>query len=303
MQVPPAKLGMAITSTFARYCLHLSLSARKGANYDKLVSAMKQAGYRMHDLLLNSGDCGVPQDRQRAYFVCVLEEFCDENFEKNFSATAEDLTIKTPLPLSQFVLPDSHHYIQEVMAMRKRTAERRRKPRPQHKGKKKAIKRFGNRWLVDHWKVRRQYGMLQTPQPEALHEIASNNGMCEREKDLLHLVTTVPCAERDPLRSVELKHSAPRVVRTKNKRRKDCTSCLLPASKIVLFPPVSGCVRYMTGLEALSLQGIPHTFHEATMQELKDSEYMSLAGNAFNAGSYALVVLSALSSMTLRRSQ
>ena len=124
--------------------------------------------------------------------------------------------------------------------------------------------------------------------------------MCDRERDLLRLVLDAPTTRKEPLKSVELKHSAARVVKLGQRRREDCTSCLLPASKMMVFPPVAGSTRYLTGLEALSVQGIPHSFHEAT-QVLKDREYMHLAGNAFNAGSWSLVVIAALATMDLSR--
>ena len=58
------------------------------------------------------------------------------------------------------------------------------------------------------------------------------------------------------------------------------------------------CSRYLTGLEALALQGVPSSFHTTT-NIMTDAEYMSLAGNAFNAGSYALMLLSALATIQL----
>ena len=57
--------------------------------------------------------------------------------------------------------------------------------------------------------------------------------------------------------------------------------------------------RYLTGLEALSLQGVHHSCHASTNGVMTDSEYMSLAGNAFNAASFALMMIACLSTMSL----
>ena len=60
--------------------------------------------------------------------------------------------------------------------------------------------------------------------------------------------------------------------------------------------------RYLSGLEALSLQGVHPACHTTTNGIMTDSEYMSLAGNAFNAGSFVLMMIAGLSTMTLPES-
>ena len=71
-----------------------------------------------------------------------------------------------------------------------------------------------------------------------------------------------------------------------------------------MFPPYVEVPRHMTGLEALSIQGIEkanmlkYTGNDKEYKT-KDTLYMSLAGNAFSGGSYALMWLATLASVTL----
>lgn len=277
-------------------------AARRGENYRRLLQDFKAAGYYVGDLNLNSGDCGFPQDRVRSYFACVRTDLATTSWAEEFLAVTEDLKLPEPVPLSRFVLPDTHSYVVRVMDERKAQKMKKCMKSVKTKTKAKVKVRCGKKWISDHWRVRCQLGMRTAPaeEPQQFTDVAEANGMCDRERDLLRLVLDAPTTRKEPLKSVELKHSAPRVVKLGERRREDCTSCLLPASKMMVFPPVAGSTRYLTGLEALSVQGIPHSFHEAT-QVLKDREYMSLAGNAFNAGSWSLVVISALATMDLSR--
>ena len=54
--------------------------------------------------------------------------------------------------------------------------------------------------------------------------------------------------------------------------------------------------RLLTGLEALALQGVPLHFDSATGSVLSDTDYMGLAGNAFNGGCMAMMLIAALAS-------
>ena len=50
--------------------------------------------------------------------------------------------------------------------------------------------------------------------------------------------------------------------------------------------------RFLSGKEALSLQGIPDGTYISN--DFADTDYMNMAGNAFSGGSCALVLLSVL---------
>ena len=58
--------------------------------------------------------------------------------------------------------------------------------------------------------------------------------------------------------------------------------------------------RFLTGLEALSLQGVPTSFYTET---LVDADYMSLAGNAFSGPCCALFTLGALATLDLTHAE
>ena len=104
------------------------------------------------------------------------------------------------------------------------------------------------KWLFDHWRVRRFYNMLTASaetEPEVVAQAAELNGMADREKDLFRIYLEAPIKREEEAPAVELKHSAPRVVRNKTARTSALTSCLLPSSKIMLYPPTTDVPRFM----------------------------------------------------------
>ena len=54
-----------------------------------------------------------------------------------------------------------------------------------------------------------------------------------------------PITRNEEAPAIELKHSAPRVVRNKYRRGFSVTSCLLPSSKIMLYPPTTDVPRFV----------------------------------------------------------
>ena len=146
---------------------------------------------------------------------------------------------------------------------------------------------------------------MPAPSGEASAEVlavSERNSFPEREQDLLRICQEGPFV-RDTVRcpTVELKHSAPRVLPHLSATHKhtSLTSCLLPSSKIMIWPPAVKEARYLTGPEALAIQGIPPEYDEATGQVCNDSLYMSLAGNAFNGDCFALIFLAGLAVMKI----
>ena len=178
------------------------------------------------------------------------------------------MTLAEPLPLSKFVLPCTNPYIEQLMDRKRQKAALKRMRQNANKNKKKAKakakpkakaqqqskeptkKRSGDKWMFDHWRVRRQYDMPVVDDatiPDMLKNTACENAMCSREADLLRLYLEAPVhGSKPPHPAVELKHSAPRVVHhSNNKKREHCTSTLLPGSKIMLFPPLTRRPRYI----------------------------------------------------------
>ena len=138
-------------------------------------------------------------------------------------------------------------------------------------------------------------------QPAKVERVASFNSMCDREADLYAIVEQSACVDQSTP-TVELKHGAPRVVcrpaapkskgRARGRRYKGSTSCLLPASKMLLLEPHVPEPRYLTGAEALALQGIPFCY--TTNSDVEDADLIHVAGNAFSGGCAAMVFLAGL---------
>ena len=224
-----------------------------------------------------------------------------------FYRLVQKLKIDHPLPLHRFVFDPSHSYLKKIIAQRQKTSQKRTMKKNVVKRRPAGTKCKGSKWIADHWKVRRTLNM-PVPLPEidqGILKISHDNGMCRREQDLYQLCIEAPQAMDTTVQpSLELKHSAPRVVRVRSetaktrKRHPGATSCLLPSSKLLLMPPLVEEARFMTGAEALSLQGIDK-FHCVSHSHVSDQTFMSLAGNAFSGGSYALVFIAAIASLKL----
>ena len=243
-------------------------SALKGGNGKQIQQDLRDAGYRLATILSSSSDCGLPQDRKRAWFAAVRNDLAPDNFESLFHDGVDMMTLAEPLPLSKFVLPCTDPYIERLMDKKRQNAALKRMRQNANKDKKKAKakakgkakakqqskeptkKRSGDKWMFDHWRVRRQYDMPVVDDatiPDMLKNTACENAMCSREADLLRLYLEAPVhGSKPPHSAVELKHSAPRVVHhSNNAKREHCTSTLLPGSKIMLFPPLTRRPRYI----------------------------------------------------------
>ena len=56
-------------------------SALKGGNGKQIQQDLRDAGYRLATILSSSSDCGLPQDRKRAWFAAVRNDLAPEKFE------------------------------------------------------------------------------------------------------------------------------------------------------------------------------------------------------------------------------
>ena len=277
--------------------------AMKVQHLDVMTKELKELGYTLVQVLLNAADCGFPQDRLRAWFLAVRDDVARDDLTlPNFVDLIDAMKLPTHLPLSDFVLAPDHPYLLGVLAQRralsmKRDQARRNRPRT------RPVK-TGKKWVLDHWKVRRMLKLLPPPEkvPQHLQEIVDANAMADREADLFRIITDGAMTNSTEQPGLELKHSAPRVVKAKGHRRRRAgsTSCLLPTSRMMLLPPWVPSPRYMTGCEGLAVQGIDHHF-TAGDPVLTDMEYLHLAGNAFCGGSCAMILLAGFSFLDLSR--
>ena len=227
-------------------------SALKGGNGTQIKQDLRDAGYRLATILSSSSDCGLPQDRKRAWFAAVRNDLAPENFESVFHDGVDMMTLAEPLPLSKLILPCTDRYIEQLLDRKRQKAASKRmrqnenknkkkakakaKPKAQQQSKEQIKKRSGDKWMFDHWRVRRQYDMPvvdDATAPDMVKNAATENAMCSREADLMRLYLEAPVhGSKSPHPAVELKHSAPREVHHSNsKKREHCTSTLLPGPK------------------------------------------------------------------------
>ena len=73
---------------------------------------------------LNAADCGLPQDRKRAYFSAIHRNVAHGMNPAHFEDLIELLKLPEPLPIERFLLPPDHPYLQKVMAERQLAAIR-----------------------------------------------------------------------------------------------------------------------------------------------------------------------------------
>ena len=244
----------------------------------------------MFDAELNAVTYGLPQDRRRAWFGGVRKDISSDSSEETFHDMLAAMEISQPLHLSQFILPAGQSYLAKVKEQKMKKSRGPRSPKLRVK------------WKVDHWKCRRKLVMLAPTEevPENIKDVTSENMMGDREADLWRLLQEAP-SRPDPSTtpSVELKDSAARVVKFSahaKRRFAGSTSTLLPASRLMIQPPLVPHARYMCGAEALALQGLPLCY-SITDPILLDAEYLHLAGNAYSGACAAAVFLSTLASV------
>ena len=151
--------------------------------------------------------------------------------------------------------------------------------------------------------------MMQLPAPsevipEEILMTSQRNAMSNRETDLYRILEGGPALPTGlKMPTLEFKHSALGVcslnaVKAKQKKRIGSTSCLLPASRLLLRPPLVPKPRFLLGLEALSIQEVDPCWM-ATDPIMTDSESLNLAGNAFSGGCFGAMLLIGLSHLYL----
>ena len=274
-------------------------------------------GYLLYDQSLNGADYGLPQSRDRAWFLGIREDLMTHKLSQDdFKDLLDVMKITTHLPIARFLLNPDHEYLLQVQADRKKVTERRAianakaKAKSNKAAKKKSRatsqrspaavaaasaaaekdkRKKGFKWVCDHWKARRLMNIPPsvTAVPPEISDAVSRNCMTQREADLwqmCHEGPQLPSSSSQP--TVELKHNALRVLSlkehtTKQRKREGTTSCLLPTSKLLVRPPVVPQARFLLGLEALSIQSIDEHWLAAD-RVMSDSEYLNLAGNAFS---------------------
>ena len=268
-------------------------AALQGKNWSRIEQDLKEQGYTVVGVCLNTAKYGIPQHRQRAYIVAVHNRMPVYNMDR-----CKELILHlecTPYPIEAFLLSDNHPYIKEFMEKkRNKVALMQAKAQLQLNPKK-----VSKRWIVDHWKTRRNLNLRVHSHAavEKAEAITTLNALTEREQDMLNMVCSMPVAMHQHA-SLELKHSASRVLKHGKTVRHE-TTCLLPSSRMLLLQHQPQ--RLLTGLEALHMQGIPvPAMLQASRADVADDKlFMSMAGNAFSSGPCAAVMIATLAAITL----
>ena len=276
-------------------------AARRGNNYECIVKDVSKAGYLCMDVALNGAEYGLPQDRARAWFSGLRKDIIFESdvvCSAKFHDAIVAMKLEEPIPITRFILSSTSEYLKDVMEQRQLRQIIKEHRSVHNASAKKKPKRL--KWKIDHWRVRRMLNLHTEcgDMAEAVSQVAAGNGMCPREADLFQLMVDGGTLDPSLRPAVELKHSAPRVIRppTSKPRRfrhEKCTSCLLPASRLLVLPPHVPQARYLTGAEALAIQGVPLCY---TVSEppANDSLLLNMAGNAFSGGCAAAVFIASL---------
>ena len=286
----------------------------KGSNFKQMEKDLSSLGYRLVSLELNAADCGLPQDRRRGWFWAVREDLGGKLNARNFVDLVESMNIPHHIPLRRFLLNPGHLHLAEITQEKLNNAETKAVAKAKAKGKAKRTKaakakaqakakgkRTGDKWKADHWKVRRSLDMLPATSeaPSPIRRMQEQNAMCDRGTDLYRVITEGPAmVDPEVQPCVELKHSAPRVVGCKKRRRAGSTSCLLPSSKLMLMPPHVATPSFFTGVEAMQIKGVDGHFLSSD-RVMTDAEYLHMAGNAFSGGTCALRFLARFAPLDL----
>ena len=287
-------------------------SAAKGRNWLQMQTDLEAKGYTLFKIVLNACHFGLPQDRLRAWFSAIRTDVMATRDDSDLPGLIDLLRIPQHLPLHRFILPPGNTYLQRIIMERSQISVKKAKRDEKaaasiKKGKvtKKKKKQSGKKWVADHWKVRRLLDMPEPPPaPAHIEDAAFKNGMGDREVDLLRIIEEGPSRPDATVQpTVELKHSAPRVVGlsgAKKKKYQGSTSCLLPTSRMMVLPPTVPELRYLTGMEALCIQGVGGG-SRIQSHGFTDRELLHLAGNAFSAGCFAAVFIATLAHVDLSR--
>ena len=89
----------------------------KGDSFDRMKLDLSQRGYVLMGLLLNTCCYGLPQHRERAYYIALRDDVhrLSEGWVENVHRLMDVFKLDSPLPLSRFLLPDNHPHVEEVI--------------------------------------------------------------------------------------------------------------------------------------------------------------------------------------------
>lgn len=90
------------------------LTLRKGAIFQRVISAFEAAGYKTFHSLLNAADYGVPQKRERVIIVGVRKDIWKRRGEFTFPAkTNEDHWLPLSVAVPELAIPEERYYFSQ----------------------------------------------------------------------------------------------------------------------------------------------------------------------------------------------
>ena len=246
-----------------------------------VVVALRQAGYFTAWFNIDCFILGVPQRRARLYFLAVRRDLVEAAgmTEDAFIALCHRVmgAMQTPLPsipLSRFLLANSHPYVRERhAAFLCEALERRSQYR-------RSELSDVPRWAYKHRDVHSHLSHSRYT-ADLVHVAPEYETLPDRVKDLLD-ESSVAFPDKRPL-AISFSQSATSLTR-------DCVGVLTPKGRVWLC----WLCRCLLGRESLALQCLPIDWDAedaAVQEEFTDTFLHDLAGNAFNTASIVQMVV------------
>ena len=262
-------------------------------NLDYLLKALLKAGYVCATDMFLSSDYHLPQDRNRAYGICIhvdksglsREAACE--LAQEVVETVKSMAADKPASMKNFLLKSSDSYLQKQLVKLQATRskyvhkEALRKNLVWHKDTKAMCKRYGM-----------QYDSLRLPRKLAASPWL--RALPQREQSAI----AVHAHLDKEMTSIETSQGVGRMTRNVDI---DTIKTITPKGRWVLLPPMVKQARVLTGLEKMRMQGFPETFIRDYLsspagKKVRDADrlFSELSGNAFSGPLIEAFIISVL---------
>ena len=259
---------------------------KRGGQHEKVANMLEQRGYIVNVEALNTNEYGLPQDRERLFFLAMRRaaypDVCSTDGSRLMQFAIDGTRNILPnIALADILLPDQHSHVQKHMqiyeaipmdsalqAHQKATLEAIAKQRLDGTQAKRAKTKKNDeglhrlRWTdlhADCWfrAAEADPNRLRTGSPDSLREFPALRSFSMRELDVL--MTLIPHIPEETPRIIDLSQSVDRVGKTSSRYdgvTQERTQTLTP--KGILFH--TGKCRRLLGPEKLACQGRPTNY-------------------------------------------
>ena len=89
----------------------------KSDNSERMKLDLAAAGYICFGMIVNTSRFGLPQHRDRAYYIAARGDLHRRHprWQAHLGDLVGRLELEVPLPLERFLLPDNHPYVMDFM--------------------------------------------------------------------------------------------------------------------------------------------------------------------------------------------